>query len=425
MKTGLVRLFWVFLWVGNPLYGQNQEWKDHVFDPNIKTILFHPVNTQSINVLEYPIVYLNKPDFLQLEFDEIGDQYKNYNFKLIHCNHDWKQSILNDFEFLDDFNEFSIDEYELSLNTRTPYVHYSLKIPKTKVSGNYVVKVYRNMNTSEVAFTRRFVVFDSRVNVELEPKFPLDPAYRFSDQQIDFVIRYGDFPMFNPREMVKVVVRQNGRWDNAIYNLQPLFLKDQERILDYHFYNNENIFPGLNEYRGFDIRSIRFRGQNLANTNFNNEKAEAYVMPEQSRNKKNMGQWIDLNGRFVIENFETRRGHVEADYVDTYFTLDLDADPDGDVYLFGLMTDWEIRPEFQMTKVEGKMTWKGHAKLKQGFYNYSYAVAKQGMRPNESLLEGSYNLAENIYDVLVYFRPIGGRYDQVIGYSKVDYNKMR
>jgi len=403
----------------------SQEMKDHLFDENIRTVLFYPVSDNASKVLEYPMIYLNSAGYLQLEFDEIGDQYKNYNYKLIHCNHDWKQSILNDFEFVEDFNEYSIDDYEISLNTRTPYIHYALKVPKTKVSGNYVVKVYRNMNQSEVVMTRRFVVFDTKVSVVLDPKFPLDPALRFTAQQIDFTVNYGDYQIFNPKEMIKVVVRQNGRWDNALYNLQPMFLKDQERILDYHFYNNENTFPGLNEYRGFDIRSIRFRGQNLANTNFNNEKAEAFVMPDQSRNKKTMSQWIDINGRFVIENFETRRGYVEADYVDTYFSLDLEEDPDGDVYIFGLITDWEIRPEFLMKKEEGKKKWKGHAKLKQGFYNYSYAVVRQGLRPNETMLEGSYNLAENIYDVLVYFRPIGGRYDQLVGYSMINYNKMR
>ncbi len=399
--------------------------KDHIFDDNIRTVLFYPVDGPSASLLDYPVLFLQKDHFLQLEYDEVGDQYKNYNFKLVHCNHDWTQSILNDFEFLEDFNEYTVDNYEISLNTRTPYVHYSLKVPKVKVSGNYIVKVYRNMNQSEVVLTRRFVVYDNKVSIKMDPKFPLDPAYRFTGQQIDFTINYGEYQIYNPREMVKVVVRQNGRWDNAFYNLQPMFLKDQERILDYNFYNNENLFPGLNEYRAIDIRSIRFRGQNMANTNFNNEKAEAFVMTEQSRNQKNLSQYIDINGRFVIENFETRRGNVEADYVDTYFTLELSEDPDGDIYLFGLLSDWEIRPELKMNRDGDKKRWKGHAKLKQGFYNYSYAVVKPGLRPNETLLEGDYNQTENIYDVLVYFRPIGGRYDQVVGYSKIDYTKLR
>jgi hypothetical protein len=281
------------------------------------------------------------------------------------------------------------------------------------------------MNPNDVVLTRRFVVFDTKVSIQPDIKFSLDPALRFSGQQVDFTIHYGDYQIFNPKEMVKVVVRQNGRWDNALYNLQPMFLKDQERILDYHFYNNENMFPGLNEYRGFDLRSIRFRGQNVANVQFDNQKAEAFVIPDQSRNKKTMSQWIDINGRFVIENYETQRGYVEADYVETHFSLELEDDPDGDVYIFGLLTDWEIKPENKMQKVDGKLQWKGKLKLKQGFYNYSYVVVKPAIKPTETLLEGSYSLTENMYDILVYFRPVGGRYDQVVGYTKFDYNKMR
>lgn len=399
--------------------------KDQVLDPNIKTVLFYPTSASKASLLDYPILYLKKIEDLQLEFDELGDQYHNYNFKLIHCNYDWTPSILSDFEFLQEFNEFSIDNYESSLNTRNTYIHYSLTIPKVKITGNYVVKVYRNLDPNDVVLTRRFVVYDNQVSVVIDPKFALDPAKRFSHQQIDFAIRYGNYPIFNPREMVKVVLRQNGRWDNAYYNLQPMFLREEDKLIDYHFFNNENIFPGLNEYRGFDIRSIRFRGQNMEGTYFDNEKAVARVSPDKSRNAKTLSQWIDLNGMYVIDNFETRRGNVEADYVETYFTFLPDADTDGDIYLFGLLTDWQLKPEFKLKKEEGSRKYEVKAKLKQGFYNYSYVLVRPGMKPDETALEGSYMQTENRYDVIVYFRPIGARYDHVIGYKEIDYNKLR
>lgn len=399
--------------------------KDHVYEPQIQTVLFYPVKDKTTNPMDYPVVYIERYEGLQLEYDELGDQYFNYNFKLIHCNHDWKPSILNDFEFLEQYNEFTVDNYEISLNTRTPYIHYTLNIPKVKVSGNYLVKVYRNGNPNDLVITRQFVVYDNKIGINIDPKFALDPAKRFTHQQIDFVVRYGNFQIYNPREMIKVVLRQNGRWDNAYYDLQPMFLREEDQTLDYHFFNNENIFPGLNEYRAFDHRSIRFRGQNLESVSFTNQKAEAWVMPEQSRNQKNLSQWIDANGRFVVENFETRRGSTEADYVETHFTLNLKEPANGDVYLFGLMTDWEIKPEFKMIQKEHSGQYSAMVKIKQGFYNYSYVVTNPGMKPDETTLEGSYNLTENRYDVLVYFRPVGARYDHVLGYAEIDYNKIR
>ncbi len=392
---------------------------------DIRTVQFYPADAQASNQLDLPVIFLRGEKTMRMEFDELGSQYYNYNFKLIHCNRDWEQSILNDFEFLEGYNEFFVEDYALSLNTRTAYTHYTINVPKVKVSGNYILMVYRNQNQSEIAITRRFVVYDNNVTISLDPKFPLDPAWRFTGQQIDFKLLYGEFPLYNPVQTVDVVLRQNGRWDNAFNNLKPMFLKEDEKTMDYHFFNNENLFPGLNEYRGFDIRSFRFRGQNIAETRFDNQKAEAWVIPDKPRKQTALTQWIDANGRFVIENFETRQGAVEADYVNTYFSFETDSEVNGDIYIFGLLSNWTLNPDFRMKKIEGKNRYETMLKLKQGFYNYSYVLVNPGMKTDETIFEGTYNQAENLYDVITYFRPIGARYDHVIGYAAVDYNKLR
>ena len=84
------------------------------------------------------------------------------------------------------------------------------------------------------------------------------------------------------------------------------------------------------------------------------------------------------------------------------------------------MPDLKLTPDST-----NKRTLLGHALLKQGFYNYSYVVKTAQGLPDETALEGSYSQTENRYDVLVYFRPVGGRYDQLVGYTEIDYNKMR
>jgi len=393
---------------------------------DIRTVLFYPADAQSAQVLDFPVLYLKGAKFLRMEFDELGNQYHNYNFRLIHCNRDWEQSILNDFEFVDGYNEFFIEQYELSLNTRTSYTHYTLDVPAVKVSGNYVLMVYRNQNPNDAVIFRRFVVYDNPVAIELDLKFPLDPAYRNTGQQADFVVKYRDYPLFNPAQMLSVVLRQNGRWDNAITSLQAMFIRDDEKTLDFHFYNNENLFPGLNEYRAIDLRSYRFNGQNIAGTRFDNQKVEAWVQPETPRKQSAaLTQWIDANGYFVVENIETRRGAVEADYVETHFSFEPGYEPDGDIYIFGMLSDWKLLPEFKLKKADGSKRYEASLKLKQGFYNYAYVLKKNGMKQDESIFEGSYCQTQNVYDVLLYFRPVGARYDHVIGYASVDYNKLR
>jgi hypothetical protein len=421
MKT--ILFFLLLFWV-SPVRAIPYE--DQTPAKDIRTVLFYPADGEASHFLDFPVLYLKGEKFLRMEFDELGTQYQNYHFKLIHCNRDWEQSILNDFEFLENYNEYFVNDYELSQNTRVPYTHFRLDVPKVKISGNYALLVYRNQNPADVAIVRRFVVYDNPVEVSIDPQFPLDPAIRNSGQQIDFTIRYGNYPLFNPAQTVSVVLRQNGRWDNALYQLQPMFIRDDEKLLDYHFYNNENVFSGLNEYRGFDLRSYRFNGQNIAGTRFDNQKVEAWVLPEQARRQTAaLTQWIDANGRFVVQHFESGRGGSEADYVETHFSMQPGFEPDGDLYLFGLFSDWKIKPEFRLEKTPDGKRYEASIQLKQGFYNYSYVVHKPGMKPDETLLEGSYCQTENIYDVLVYFRPIGARYDHVIGYANMAYNKLR
>jgi hypothetical protein len=68
---------------------------------------------------------------------------------------------------------------------------------------------------------------------------------------------------------------------------------------------------------------------------------------------------------------------------------------------------------------------KGYIKsvlLKEGYYNYLYVTQKDNQSPaSPALIEGNYYQTENEYRVLVYFRPMGGRYDTLIGTQTVQF----
>ena len=54
---------------------------------------------------------------LVLEFDDLQAQRSNYYVKIIHCNYDWTKSTLQDLDFLTDYNEYPINDYDFSANT--------------------------------------------------------------------------------------------------------------------------------------------------------------------------------------------------------------------------------------------------------------------------------------------------------------------
>jgi len=58
--------------------------------------------------------------------------------------------------------------------------------------------------------------------------------------------------------------------------------------------------------------------------------------------------------------------------------------------------------------------------LKQGAYNYQYLYRPVNSRMASSkLIEGSYWQTENEYEVYVYYRAVGERYDKLIGYKQI------
>ncbi|MCR9084057.1 MAG: DUF5103 domain-containing protein, partial [Cyclobacteriaceae bacterium] len=62
--------------------------------------------------------------------------------------------------------------------------------------------------------------------------------------------------------------------------------------------------------------------------------------------------------------------------------------------------------------------------LKQGWYDYQYAYLRDQQFDSEEF-EGSFFETENEYEVFVYFRALGSRYDQLVGYVYLHPNRRR
>ena len=53
--------------------------------------------------------------------------------------------------------------------------------------------------------------------------------------------------------------------------------------------------------------------------------------------------------------------------------------------------------------------------FKQGFYNYKYVLLRPNGILDEGFVSGNFDETENEYTVIIYYRPVGGRYDRIIG----------
>ena len=399
-------------------------YQDYAYSPDVRSVQCYVASGQPNEVFSPPVVPLGQTPALTLEFDVLGGQSQRYTAKLLHCNADWQPSVLTDLQFLSEINEFLVTDYRVGVSTKVPYFHYRLRAPQVKLSGNYLWVVQAPGGVPVVS--RRLLVYENQVQVGLQPGIVVGGEQRYTLQQLDFSIGYGSVPLVNPAAEVQVVLRQNFRWDNARYGLRPTFVRDAERRLDYQYFNFENAFPGLSEYRFFDLRPVQAPGVGVLRVDQRTAPVSAVLLPEATRRLQAYNQYVDANGQRVFESREFGNGAVNADYVDVTFQLQATQAAPGPVYVIGALSDWQLKDEFRMKYDEATQLYTGHALLKQGYYNYSFAVGgARGAVPDETYFEGSHQETENQYDLLVYYRPPGTRADLLIGYRAVGVNNRQ
>ncbi len=392
--------------------------QDCIYEPSfIKTVRMY-VAEASNNYKQYlmpPVVLLGQSQTLMLEFDQIGHTPKYYQAKIVHCHADWSPSNLLDMEFTNEINEFQLNRYEVSYRTKTNYLHYKFIVPKVKLSGNYVLVVYKNNNKEDRILTRRFMVYESKLNIVPEMRVPTQADARDTKQQIDFKVHYADYNVLNPSEEFKIVVRQNYQWRGAIQNLKPTLMQDFDHVVAYRFLNGENYFPALNEYRRFDAQSTRYLGFRIGGLKLK-DSLSLEVETDQTRGNLPYFRLPDYNGGYIVGRQDADLPHIEADYLYINFVLKTPRLTE-DVYVMGAFNHWQASAENLMRYDEKKKAYLACLYLKQGEYNYQYAV-KKGEVLDATYFEGSHQITENDYDILIYHRPIGTRADKLIGYKR-------
>ena len=401
---------------------KQMQYDNDVYLPFIKSVRLFP----NKDPLAPPIIRLGGSP-LRLVFDDITAEFHNYGYTVVHCNADWTPSDLLKAEYIDGFQEYFIREHEFAFNTFVPYVSYSFTIPNQYMrltkSGNSLLIIFENDDPEQVVITRRFMVYEDFVTPAIAPKRATLTQNMDTHQEINFIINHTGYTIPDPMQDLKVAILQNQRWDNAILNLKPQFVGNS--TLTYN-YDEENNFPGGNEFRFFDVKNFQTLTMNVRRYLMDSI-WEAVLVPMRPRETENYSVQPDVNGNYVIRRTGARNPEIEADYcwVD-FFLASSTVYEEGNVYVFGALSDWKIRPEFLLRYDYKRMGYTGKILLKQGYYDFKFAIARDGInRADETLIEGSHWETENDYTVLIYHREIGIRYDRLIGFATVNYQGIQ
>ncbi|MGB5554131.1 MAG: DUF5103 domain-containing protein [Flavobacteriaceae bacterium] len=379
---------------------------------NIKSIVFRgPTGDQ------FPIIQLGES--MHLEFDDLTASEQDYYYKIVHCNYDWTPSSLLKSQYLSGVDNQRIIDYGNSYNTLQPYSNYRLTLPNEnvsfRVSGNFLIEVYNN--SYELQFSRRFVVYTDGVIVGGTVKRSRDFDYINEKQVIQFSINTSNYQVVNPKKEVKVAILQNYYWPTAIYNIEPQFTLGNELV---YKYNNETSFYGGNEYFNFDTKDLRAPTSAISHIELK-DIYHHYLFADMFRNDRPYTYFPDINGDFVIRTLQGDDISREAEYTNVHFSLpyseQLGLD---DVFIFGKYNNYGLTEENKMTYNEDNGMMEATIKMKQGFYNYNYAIKSENGEVDLNSVSGNFHFTENTYLILVYYRNFGELYDSIIGVGSVN-----
>ncbi len=389
---------------------------DHNYEPIVGLSEVYPYSPLIDNDLENAVVEVGNEMGFYLQFDLFQENYIPLNVRYIHCNADWTPSNLPAIRFLDQYNLFNIENYNYSVNTRKPYVQYSMRLPTPKISGNYLLVISRGTNDKDYLLTRRVLVFSNDVSTQANVSLSKMVRDRSTHQQIDFSLNYGRLKDAIPSRDLSVVILQNHRWDQALKDLTPTLTRPDQSMLEYRHFNGENTFPAGNEFRFFDLRSIDFRGMNVANVQKEDSRILAFIGLDKPRTNLAYSQLNDINGRFYLVNSDPGDSQLMSEYVDVYFELQTKK-LNGDIYLIGRYNQWAKNTSNLMHYDESRSSYRTKLQLKQGYYNYAYSLESES-NP-ESYIENSHFQTINEYEILVYFRSPYNNFDELVGYQSL------
>ncbi|SFH01827.1 type IX secretion system plug protein [Pedobacter insulae] len=407
------------IWLSCTLHSWAQEafvYENKVYQSSIKTVeCYNSKKEQSI-----PIYTLKSNESLTFSFDDLKGGNRGFSYTVEHCSADWKPSKINYIDYLESFNEDIITKYRYSFNTLQKFTHYDLKLPndqiRPKIAGNYLLKVYENGNKNKPVISQRFFVLDPVLNVGTEIVASSQVVNRTKKQKVNFTI-FHQMPIQNPHQDIKAIVMQNMNTHTAILNTKPLFVKQGSLV-----YNelNANEFWGGNEFRKFDIRSFRFKAEHVQEIYVDTINV-AQLFTDVSGSAPKYTNQFDENGNFFIRNQDGRDSATDSDYTKVIFSLSTTPpNSKGNIYVVGRFNNFNLSEENKLVYDISKRKYFANIKLKQGLYDYKYIWVDETGKFDDTYFEGSFFETDNSYQVFVYYRKPGGRWEELIGFSHVN-----
>ncbi len=398
---------------------------DKIYKPYIATAQLFQYGDQT----QLPVYNLSGGNSVELRFDDLEGNYKNYYYTYQLCDFNWKPVDISPFLYIKGFTQNRITTYRFSNIAFTKYTHYQAILPEKNSipisSGNYLLKVFLDGDTSKLAFTKRLLVVEAKASINASVVQLMGAQNFLKYQKVRFTVTTGDLNAFSAAQQIKTVVMQNNRWDNAQRDIKPTFVRGN--VLDY---SNENIaqFPGGKEWRWLDLRSFRVQSDRIDHADYGSNFTNMYVVTDIDRSDQRYVYYPDYNGTYNLITFDRLNPFWQGDYATVQFSY---APPGGrpfvekEIFVAGQFTNYELTDKYKMKYNDATGLYEASVYMKQGYYSYTYILADKNGPNYTNPLEGNYWETENNYTILIYYKGFTDRTDQLIGVGNINSRRDR
>ncbi len=379
-----------------------------IFNRNIKTLTLTVDDDPTLP----PYLLYGSRQYIDIEWDEMSHDYKRYRYHIDHCDWDWNVTDgIFESDYLEGLNDQLVEDFEKSFNTTQIYTHYKLRIPnkelRLRLSGNYRVLIYEEDEEDSPVLEARFCIYEREAGIIAQLSSNTDVDFNDRHHQMTLSIGYGSLAVIDPEQELKVVVMQNRRWDSRVEGLVPNVRKPN----GIEFTHNRNlIFPAGNEYHRFEILDVHRTATGVDRIDWFEPYYHATLFPAVIDHSYSYTE--DQNGVYVVRSSDNYDDWTTAEYVVVHFFLESPRLEGGDVYVSGWWAGQTFNPDCKMEYDEARECYHAAILLKQGYYSYEF-IQKDGLMQRTM---GSFYETENEYEVLVYFRQQGARYDRLSGF---------
>ncbi len=362
-----------------------------------------------------PIVELGGRWSTNIGFDEMSHDYRRLRYHIDHCEADWSLSEeIFESDYLEGMNDQLIEDYEKSFNTTQIYTHYQLLLPNEDVrlllSGNYRVTIYDEDDEDKEALLKaEFCIVERKVSLSAAIDGNTDIDFQQQHQQVSICLGYGSLRVTDPERDMKVFVTQNRRPDLTV-QVQPNI-----RNANGLEFNHQRalIFPGGNECHKFELLDVQRVNMGVDHIRWFEPYYHATLFEELPTRHYSLE--YDQNGAYVMRNSENEDNETTSEYVFVHFRLKTPPIPGGPIYVHGNWVNHWPSDTYKMEYNKEEGEYQAAIFLKQGYYDYRFLQIEADGKVTSARTDGNFFQTLNEYQILVYYKEPGGRYDKLVG----------